>query len=315
MGASSCGERTCATRPRSRGSTIRRTLATVWSARPAPSRATSSSSRRQPVAAPPRPSASRRSSGARSRGGAIGPQPRFSFVPNFSFLKRVTRLATITSPCDRRPPVAGALGEDVERLERDRAVGLGVVVDVDAADVGLALVPVEPVDVVLDRLVEVDRVARGRASGPRRGRPRRCTRGRSGVVSMITTFSGAAVRSEISEAGKFSSDQYQRPSSPWRTWPSSARKASRSSAAPGPKTSPGANGSSNVGRLAGGRAGRGGCPGRSGPPRAAGRGGTPGGGRRTGRPGAAEATRTATLVSRRRPARPICCQVAAMEPG
>ena len=36
---------------------------------------------------------------------------------------------------------------------------------------------------------------------------------------MITTFSGAAVRSEISEAGKFSLDQYQRPSSAWRTWP------------------------------------------------------------------------------------------------
>jgi hypothetical protein len=30
---------------------------------------------------------------------------------------------------------------------------------------------------------------------------------------MITTFSGAAVRSEISEAGKFSLDQYHRPSS------------------------------------------------------------------------------------------------------
>ena len=56
------------------------------------------------------------------------------------------------------------------------------------------------------------------------------TRGRSGVVSMITTFSGAAVRSEISEAGKFSDDQYQRPSPACRTWPSSARNASRSSA-------------------------------------------------------------------------------------
>src|SRR6476661_4961350 len=40
------------------------------------------------------------------------------------------------------------------------------------------------------------------------------TRGRSGVVSMMTTFSGAAVRSEISDAGKFSLDQYQRPSRP-----------------------------------------------------------------------------------------------------
>ena len=47
---------------------------------------------------------------------------------------------------------------------------------------------------------------------------------------MITTFSGAAVRSEISDAGKFSLAQYQRPSPAWRTWPSSARNASRSSA-------------------------------------------------------------------------------------
>ena len=31
--------------------------------------------------------------------------------------------------------------------------------------------------------------------------------------------------------------------------------------------------------------------------------------------GAGEATRTATLTSPRRPARPICCHVAAMEPG
>ena len=42
---------------------------------------------------------------------------------------------------------------------------------------------------------------------------------------MITTFSGAADRSEISEAGKFSELQYQRPSSAWRTWPPSPRKA------------------------------------------------------------------------------------------
>jgi hypothetical protein len=53
---------------------------------------------------------------------------------------------------------------------------------------------------------------------------------------MITTFSEAAVRSEIDDAGKFSLDQYQRPSPACRTWCSSARKASRSSARPGPKT-------------------------------------------------------------------------------
>ena len=46
---------------------------------------------------------------------------------------------------------------------------------------------------------------------------------------MITTFSGAPTRSETSDAGKFSLAQYQRLSSASRTWPSSARKASRSS--------------------------------------------------------------------------------------
>ena len=54
--------------------------------------------------------------------------------------------------CDRR------FGEDVERLERDRPVRLGVVVDVDPRDVRLALIPIEPVDVELGRLMEVDRV-------------------------------------------------------------------------------------------------------------------------------------------------------------
>ena len=72
------------------------------------------------------------------------------------------------------------------------------------------------------------------------------TRGRSGVVSMITTFSGAAVRRLTSDAGKFSELQYQRPSPACRTWPSSAMNASRSSTGPGPNTSPGSNGRSNV---------------------------------------------------------------------
>ena len=58
------------------------------------------------------------------------------------------------------PPAAGRrrLAEDVERLERHRPVGVRVVVDVDLVDVRLALAPVELVDVVLDRLVDVDRV-------------------------------------------------------------------------------------------------------------------------------------------------------------
>jgi hypothetical protein len=56
------------------------------------------------------------------------------------------------------PPAGGArFGEDLERLERDRAVGVRVVIDVDAVDVRLALAPLEPVDVVLDRFMDVDR--------------------------------------------------------------------------------------------------------------------------------------------------------------
>jgi hypothetical protein len=48
--------------------------------------------------------------------------------------------------------------ERFERLERDRSVGVGVVVNIDAADVSLALVPIELVDVVLSGLVDVDGV-------------------------------------------------------------------------------------------------------------------------------------------------------------
>ncbi len=47
---------------------------------------------------------------------------------------------------------------DLEHLERDPEVGIGVVVDVRPGDVGLALVPVQAVDVVLDPLVDVDRL-------------------------------------------------------------------------------------------------------------------------------------------------------------
>ena len=59
-------------------------------------------------------------------------------------------------------PLAGrgliGLLEDLEHLERDAEVGIGVVVDVGARDVGLALVPVEAIDVVLHALVDVDRL-------------------------------------------------------------------------------------------------------------------------------------------------------------
>ncbi len=46
--------------------------------------------------------------------------------------------------------------EALQRLERDRQLGLRVVVHVDRSDIGLLLAPVEPIHVVLARLVEVD---------------------------------------------------------------------------------------------------------------------------------------------------------------
>ena len=87
-----------------------RTAATAWMARPMPSSATSRSSFRQPTEA-----SSAVSQYAvvwsSSSGRSIGPQPTFSSVPNLSFLNRVTRLATITSPWTRRPPVADSLAK------------------------------------------------------------------------------------------------------------------------------------------------------------------------------------------------------------
>ncbi len=59
-------------------------------------------------------------------------------------------------PLRRRP--GGRTRESFERLERDRQLRLRVVVDVDRPDVGALLVPVEPIDVVLARLVQVDGV-------------------------------------------------------------------------------------------------------------------------------------------------------------
>ena len=50
------------------------------------------------------------------------------------------------------------LVEDLEHLQGDPEVGIGVVVDVGARDVRLALLPVEPVHVVLHALVDVDRL-------------------------------------------------------------------------------------------------------------------------------------------------------------
>jgi hypothetical protein len=48
--------------------------------------------------------------------------------------------------------------ERLEHLQVDGEIRIRVVIDVDLADVGLLLVPVEPVDVVLLAAVEVDRL-------------------------------------------------------------------------------------------------------------------------------------------------------------
>ena len=62
-----------------------RTAATAWIARPAPISATSSSSRRQPVAAPSVVSQYAVVWSSIS-GRSMGPQPTFSSVTNLSFL-------------------------------------------------------------------------------------------------------------------------------------------------------------------------------------------------------------------------------------
>ena len=48
-------------------------------------------------------------------------------------------------------------GERFEDLDRDRCEGVGVVVDLDWADVCLLLIPVEPIDVVLRAFVQQHR--------------------------------------------------------------------------------------------------------------------------------------------------------------
>ena len=177
------------------------------------------------------------------------------------------------------PPAAGRrrLGEDLERLERHRAVGVRVVVDVDPVDVGLALAPLEAVHVVLDRLVDVDgalvdedlgaeqvdlaedpRPVRRRVDDHdvlRRRRPQRDLRGREvlarPVPAAVVGLADVALLGRGTRAGR-------RPGRARRPRP--ARTAARRSPP------------------AGARAGRAGCPGRAAPPRACPRAGTPGGG-------------------------------------
>ena len=45
----------------------------------------------------------------------------------------------------------------LEHLDTDRQVGVGVVVDLDRPHIGFLLLPIEPVHVVLEALVQVDR--------------------------------------------------------------------------------------------------------------------------------------------------------------
>ena len=86
------------------------------------------------------------------------PQPTFSFVSSLIFLKIVATSRTATSPWSTSQPRRGRALERLEHLQVDGQVGVGVVVDVDLADVGLLLVPVEAVDVVLLAAVHVDRL-------------------------------------------------------------------------------------------------------------------------------------------------------------
>ena len=128
----------------------------VWIARPAPSSATSSSSRRQ---------WSRDALRGQPVGGRLELELRQVDRAPADVLVR-QELELLEQGHEARdhdlavdPPAArgGSLREDLERLERDGPVRVRVVVDVDLVDVGLALVPLEPVHVVLDRFVDVDR--------------------------------------------------------------------------------------------------------------------------------------------------------------
>ena len=132
---------------------------------------------------------------------------------------------------------------------------------------------------------------------------------------MITTFSGAAVRSEISDAGKFSLAPVPAPVAGLadvallgeeREQVVGRRRARRPRPArTAARRSPPRRWASRTWRLSGSRRASSGVP----------------SSRNSGwwmtywSTGAPEATRTATLVPCRRPARPICCHVAATEPG
>ena len=311
--ASWWGERTWVTSPRSRGSTISRTLATVWIARPAPEQ------RDVELVAPPAAAAP---VGGQPVGGRLELElGQVDRAPADVLVGQELELLVERDEAGDHhlavdPAAAGRrrLGEHVERLERHRPVGVGVVVDVDPVDVRLALVPLEPVDVVLDRLVDVDRVLVDEHLGPeqvdlaedpravrrrvddhdvlRRGGPQRDLRGREVLARPVP-----APVAGLPDVALLGEERQQVVGRARARTPRPARTAARTS------------------RRAGARAGRGGCPGRA---RAS--SGVPSS-RNSGwwttywSTGAPDATRTATLVPGRRPARPNCCHVAAIEPG
>ena len=227
----------------------------------------------------------------------------------------VARLATITSPCARR-----AAGQSAPRrttssgLSVTATIGLGVVVDVDPPDVGLALVPVEPVDVELDRLVEVDRVLVDQRLGAEQvdlADDPRPVRGRVDDHDVLLAPRSAA-RSPTPGSSRSTSTSGRRP--PGGRDP--PRRGTRAGRRPRPGRRPRrARTAARTWRPSGGPAGRGGCPGRDGPPRASPSSRNSGWWidvRSTGEPLAHE---DPTLTPLRRPARPICCQVPATEPG
>ena len=281
-------------------------------ARPAPSSATSSSSRRQ---------RSRERLGGQPVGGRLElelgqvdrPPADVLVGQELQLLEQGHEARDHHLAVD--PPAAGRgrLGEHVERLERHRPVGVRVVVDVDPVDVRLALVPLEPVDVVLDRFVDVDRplvdedlgaeqvdlaedarAVRRRVDDDdvlRRGRPERDLRRREVLARPVPA--PVARLADVALLGE------EREQVVGRRRPEHLARFERQLERRGAQV-----GEQDVEVVRVERAS-------SGVPSS----------RNSGwwmtywSTAAPEATRTATLVPWRRPARPNCCQVAATEPG
>ena len=135
-------------------------------------------------------------------------------------------------------------------------------VGVDPVDVRLALAPLEPVHVVLHRLVHVDRVLVDEDLGGEQvdlAQDPRPVRRRVDDHDVLRARPSAA-RPPRPGSSPSSSTSARRP--PGGPCPPSPRNASRSSAGPGPEPVRRARTAARTPRTGGGRAARGGCPGR-----------------------------------------------------